>query len=208
MEVRRVLFRSSSSGSATITVNTSLTAPTASNNSPICDGQTLNLSASTVSGATYSWTGPNGFSSSVQNPSIANATTAAAGTYSVTVTVNGCTSTAATTTVTVNAAPTIICPADIVAPSAAGQCSSNLVFAVNGTGNPTPTIECRIGSTVITSPYAFGVGTNTVNCTASNSCGIASCSFKVIVADTEAPAISCPSNLTVSCASAVHDNFK
>ena len=65
--------------------------PTASNNGPICAGSTLTLSTPTVTGATYSWTGPNSFSSTLQNPSITSATTAASGTYSVTVTMNGCT---------------------------------------------------------------------------------------------------------------------
>ncbi len=79
--------------------------PTAGNNGPICAGSTLNLTASTISGATYAWTGPNGFTSALQNPTIANATTAASGTYSVTATVGGSTSSPATTSVTVNAAP-------------------------------------------------------------------------------------------------------
>src|SRR5207245_2009873 len=76
-------------------------AAVASNNGPICAGATLQLSASTVAGATYSWTGPNGFTSSAQNPSIPNATLSASGTYSVTVTVNGCTSAASTTSAAV-----------------------------------------------------------------------------------------------------------
>jgi hypothetical protein len=80
-------------------------APTANNNGPICAGSTLNLTASTVSGATYSWTGPNGFTSGVQNPSIAGATTNASGVYSVTATAGGCASPAGTTTATVNALP-------------------------------------------------------------------------------------------------------
>ncbi|MGN6163437.1 MAG: immunoglobulin domain-containing protein, partial [Flavisolibacter sp.] len=50
---------------------------------------------------------PNSFSSTSQNPSIANATTAATGTYSVTVTLNGCTSAAGTTNAIVNVIPTI-----------------------------------------------------------------------------------------------------
>src|SRR4029079_6273753 len=45
------------SSAATLTVN-SPPAPVASNNGPICVGQTLQLMASTVAGATYSWTGP------------------------------------------------------------------------------------------------------------------------------------------------------
>ncbi|HSK14098.1 MAG TPA: Ig-like domain-containing protein, partial [Phnomibacter sp.] len=52
-------------------------------NSPICAGQTLNLFVSTMAGATYKWTGPNGFTSTQQNPSITNATTAAAGNYTL-----------------------------------------------------------------------------------------------------------------------------
>src|SRR5260370_15698445 len=69
----------------TYTVNIVPATPTASNNGPICAGSALNLTASTVSGATYSWTGPNGFTSALQNPSILHATTAPSGTYSVTV---------------------------------------------------------------------------------------------------------------------------
>ena len=77
-------------------------APTAGNNGPILAGAILNLTASTVSGATYGWTGPNGFTSANQNPSIVNATTNVSGIYSVTVTVGGCTSPAGTTAVVVN----------------------------------------------------------------------------------------------------------
>src|SRR5205085_3844416 len=51
------------------------------------------------------WTGPNSFSSSQQNPTRSNATTADAGTYSVVITVNGCPSAAGTTNVVVNATP-------------------------------------------------------------------------------------------------------
>jgi hypothetical protein len=76
--------------------------PTAGYNSPLYAGMTLHLTASTVSGATYRWTGPNGFTSTSQNPSIPGATTADSGVYSVTATVDACTSTAATTAVTVN----------------------------------------------------------------------------------------------------------
>src|SRR5438477_7988884 len=79
--------------------------PTASNTGPYCEGSTISLSTPTVAGATYSWTGPNNFVSSDQNPTIANSTGVNGGTYSVTVTANGCTSAAGSTTVTVNAKP-------------------------------------------------------------------------------------------------------
>jgi hypothetical protein len=89
----------------TATVNATPATPVAGNNGPICAGSTLNLTASTVAGATYSWTGPNGFTSSAQNPSIANATTDATGLYGVTATLSGCSSLAGTTTAAVNAIP-------------------------------------------------------------------------------------------------------
>ncbi|MFY8033362.1 MAG: lectin-like protein, partial [Flexibacteraceae bacterium] len=39
-------------------------------NSPVIAGNSLTFSAPTVSGASYSWTGPNGFTSTAQNPTI------------------------------------------------------------------------------------------------------------------------------------------
>src|SRR5450759_4744982 len=56
----------------------------AGSNSPVCVGNTINLTSS--GGTGYSWSGPNGFTSSAQNPSIPNANTAKAGAYTVTVT--------------------------------------------------------------------------------------------------------------------------
>src|SRR6185369_613201 len=64
--------------------------PAPTNNGPICAGQTLQLFANAPGAGTYSWTGPSGFTSTQQNPSIANATGLNSGLY--TVTVNGCAS--------------------------------------------------------------------------------------------------------------------
>ena len=95
----------SAAGTTTVVVNAVPATPTAANNGPLCVGATLNLTTPAVAGATYAWTGPNGFSAAVQNPTIAGVTLAAAGVYNVTVTVGGCTSAAGTTTVVVNAVP-------------------------------------------------------------------------------------------------------
>jgi hypothetical protein len=76
--------------------------PAAGNNGPLCAGLTLNLTAATIPGATYNWTGPNGFTSAQQNPGIVNATTAASGAYYVTASKEGCTSLPSTTIATVN----------------------------------------------------------------------------------------------------------
>ncbi len=96
----------SNSSTATVTVNPLPNTPTAGSNSPVCEGATLTLTASsTTANVSFSWTGPNGFTSAEQNPSLPNVTLAAAGTYTVTVTdANGCSSTATTqVTVPVNA---------------------------------------------------------------------------------------------------------
>jgi hypothetical protein len=86
-----------------VSVNPIPLAPTVSYNGPVDEGDTLALSASTVVGATYSWTGPDGFTSTLQNPTVSNATTLnMAGTYAVTVTVNGCASNAENILVIVN----------------------------------------------------------------------------------------------------------
>jgi gliding motility-associated-like protein len=82
----------SDTGVATVVVNP-IPVVTASSNSPVCAGQTLNLTASNITGATYSWTGPNSFTSALQNPVLNNATTAMSGTYTVTGTKNGCSDT-------------------------------------------------------------------------------------------------------------------
>lgn len=76
-------------------------APVAGNNGPIRAGQTLQLIASAIPGASFRWTGPNGFRSSLQNPTIDRATVAASGAYGVVATVAGCASAEATTTVSV-----------------------------------------------------------------------------------------------------------
>lgn len=83
-------------------------APTvvANNNGPLCEGQTLNLTA--TGGSSYAWLGPNGFGSNSQYPSITNADIAHTGAYSVTVTgAGGCTA-QAITFVQVNAKPTAL----------------------------------------------------------------------------------------------------
>lgn len=92
-----------STANPTITVSP-LAPPIPTNNSPLCEGMTLNLNAGAVANG-YNWTGPNGFSSTSQNPSINNITLAGSGTYSLLISsVSGCTA-AAVTIVTVNPIP-------------------------------------------------------------------------------------------------------
>jgi len=80
----------SSSDNKTVTVNAGPTA-SASSNSPVCLGRTLQFTGGTDGMSSYLWTGPDGFSTSEQSPSIPNVTLAMAGDYTLTVTDgNGC----------------------------------------------------------------------------------------------------------------------
>jgi hypothetical protein len=82
-----------------------LTAVAAGSNSPLEEGQTLSLTLTgDPAGATYAWTGPNGFSATTATPTLPAVTLAAGGTYSVTVTRGDCSATR-TVSVVVNVAP-------------------------------------------------------------------------------------------------------
>lgn len=123
---------SSSSSNITVSVSASAPSPTASSNSPVCAGQTLNLFASNVAGATYSWTGPNGFTSNAQNPVINNVTAAGAGTYSVTAATATCgTSPASNINVVINAL-TVTPVASNAGPVCEGSGTSLSVTTING----------------------------------------------------------------------------
>ncbi|MDD2636564.1 MAG: gliding motility-associated C-terminal domain-containing protein [Bacteroidales bacterium] len=83
--------------------NCGIIAPPIANNGPLCEGETLELSVtSPTAGATYIWSGPNGFTSTTMNPTISNVTTANAGTYSLAITVGSETSPPVTTDVEIN----------------------------------------------------------------------------------------------------------
>lgn len=83
----------------------SVTSAVANNNGPLCEGQTLQLTAEAVSGADYLWSGPGGFTSGLQNPEISNVTAAHTGTYQVEVSIpEGCSSVKTTTDVMVSSA--------------------------------------------------------------------------------------------------------
>jgi gliding motility-associated-like protein len=75
-------------------------------NSPLCVGQTLNLSVTPVTGLNYTWLGPAGFSAIGNTASLPNIQSSNAGTYTITVSAGTCSNTN-TTAVAVNAPPII-----------------------------------------------------------------------------------------------------
>jgi subtilisin-like proprotein convertase family protein len=132
---------------------------TVSNDGPVCEGSPLTLSCSFNGATSYSWSGPNGFTSNLQNPVIANFTAANAGVYTCTVTVSGC-SGSATTTASVKPIPvtsaaassSAVCPGSPVnlAANGAVQSSNNSPIAIpdNSPTGVTRTISVPAGITI------------------------------------------------------------
>ncbi len=83
-------------GSVTATVKPAPVATISINPNPACSGNNVQLSAS--GGISYKWSGPNGFTSTQQNPVLSNVKLYHSGTYSVTVTgANSCTASISST---------------------------------------------------------------------------------------------------------------
>lgn len=117
-------------------------------NEPVCDGQTLILDAGVTGGTpdySYSWTGPNGFTSSRSNPEIPNATALNNGNYQVVVTDSRrCSRTSRILTVTISERPTVsINQTDV---SCNGAADGSLETVVNG-GAPNYTYLWTTGAT-------------------------------------------------------------
>ncbi|PKP19234.1 MAG: hypothetical protein CVU05_11850, partial [Bacteroidetes bacterium HGW-Bacteroidetes-21] len=100
-----------------------------SSNGPVCDGQSLSLNSLPAGGASYLWTGPGGFSSTLQNPTISYTNSVFSGLYSVTVTLpSGCKG-SSQTNVVINPNPIISMSSN--APVCAGQ---NIALSVSPSG--------------------------------------------------------------------------
>jgi gliding motility-associated-like protein len=161
-------------GILTITYVAGTGTATATNAGPYCAGSTIQLNATGT--GTYSWTGPNGFTSALQNPTIPNATTANAGVYNLTVTATGCTATA-TTTVVVNTVPTVNAGPD------QSICQGNQV-TLTATGATTYSWNNAIPNGV---PFTQSVGT--VNYTVTGTVGACSATDQVAVTVNALPTV-------------------
>jgi phosphodiesterase/alkaline phosphatase D-like protein len=83
------------------------------------------------------------------------------------------------------------CPGvDLVLSNDVGQCSATIALP-GATGRPEPVVTYTVNGEPASSPWTFQKGTSAVVCTASNNLGVATCSFRVTVNDTEAPAVGC-----------------
>ena len=149
-------------GVVAITFTAGSVSITTSNTGPYCEGQTIQLNA-TTGASSYSWAGPNGFTSTLQNPIIPNCTAVNAGVYTLTYDAGGCISTS-TTTVVVNIPvnPTF----NQIAPICQNGAVSNLstistnVPAIQGTWNPALVSSAIVGTQTYTFTPNAGVCAN------------------------------------------------
>lgn len=120
--------------------------PEASNNSPVCVGNSLTLSTQSVEGATYNWSGPNGFTSTSRTPVINNVAIGHEGIYTATITVGQCAA-SANTTVTLNR------PVFVSAGNDQTVCANNSVVQIIGavSGGSTTGIWTSSGSGIFPS---------------------------------------------------------
>ncbi len=120
----------------TVTVNQTPAKPTVGSNTPLCSGNTLNLTASsTTPGASWIWAGPNSWGSNQQNPSISNISTNGTGYYVATAILGSCSS-KDSTQVTVNPGPTINVYANPNDSVCAGSSITLVALVTNGGTGP------------------------------------------------------------------------
>ncbi len=148
---------------------------TASNSGPVCAGLSLNLSSG--GGSAYSWTGPNSFSSSLQNPVINPTVAADSGVFTVTaISSLGCTDTASTLAV--------VQSCGCIPPSTSGTTTSPSCFG-GANGSIDITVTGGVG------PYTFQWSNGS---TAEDPTGLAAGAYSVIVTD----AVSCKDTFDIS----------
>jgi gliding motility-associated-like protein len=139
----------------------------AGNNGPVCPGSPFNLSASVVANATYSWTGPNCFSSTLQNPTGVMAPLTP-GQYVYTVTATGANGIACTDTTIVTVNPRPALGADSTIKICTGT-TLNLTSLYTTTGLTT---NWTLGGVAVNNPAAVStagiyrlIAANTFGCT-------------------------------------------
>jgi hypothetical protein len=197
-------------GTGTVSISVqALPSLTASSNSPQCAGITINLSANLFPGvgANYSWSGPNAYSNTMQNPSISSTAPVNAGTYSVTATITATSDVCVNRTVTATTSVTIYPTAAVISGSTA-VCSTtgksvSLTASITGGGvssvNWEPAARFANSSANPTASFSpagnsSGIMTVTASITTSDNCPTSATTTISVVAP---PTLSASSNSAV-----------
>ncbi len=117
-----------------------ITATASVANATICSGQTVSLSvassANPTVALTYTWTGPNNYSTTTQNPTLPNATASMSGVYSVTVSPGSCPATSSVNVTVVNY------PQFTLTPLTATVCQGGIITPTASMGTVLPGTPC------------------------------------------------------------------
>ena len=152
----------------------------------VCAGSTASLTAANTGIATYTWTGPSGYVSNSQVATVPMASNASAGQYSLSVTgVNGCAATT-TTSLSVQAQPTVIVTPGTITICAGESASLSASGAISYSWKPgnltSQTVQVSPASTsvyTVSGTNALGcVNTSSVNLIVSVCTGISSISVQ------------------------------
>ncbi len=130
-----------------VSLREALEGVTASSNSPVCIGDPINLTVTDVEGATFEWTGPNGFTSTEQNPTVVDvAAETDAGDYTVIVTVDGCP--ASIPPATVDVTPKPAAPTVSISEGPVCEGTAATITVADAQANTTYTVSDAAGNTV------------------------------------------------------------
>lgn len=188
----------SATATATVVLNNTPPTPAATVSGPItCPAPSVNLNATPPTGVTYSWTGPGGFTSTSQNPSVNTA-----GPYTVTVmsNSNGCTATATVNVTGDTNPPNATANGGIVTCGTqstvltGGSPTSGVTYSWTGPGGFTSTQQNPTATAVGT--YTLTV-TNPVNSCTSTATATVSGDFVAPNASATGGIITCASSSTV-----------
>ncbi|MBS1651215.1 MAG: gliding motility-associated C-terminal domain-containing protein [Bacteroidetes bacterium] len=174
--------------------------PIISSNSPVCVNGNLNLTAS--GGVTYMWVGPNGFNSTLQNPTINNVTMSANGNYTLIASTGACTA-QTSSSITINPLPIIttsnsgpVCETKSITLSASG----GTAYAWSGPSGFNSTSQ----NPIITSSNINQTGvytvivTNSFNCVSSSTLSLVINANPIAIVTTNTVCLGSPLTLTVS----------
>ncbi|MFY7885062.1 MAG: PKD domain-containing protein, partial [Dolichospermum sp.] len=188
---------SAPSNVVTVTVNNNFSV-TAGPDIVVCKGQSINLTAigsGTTDIITYQWSGPNGFSSNSQNPTISNATVVRSGNYTVRARISSDCSVTDVVNVLVIDEPSIINEELVVCITEPGQNTGYASFQLNIPSNTSHilnyTVDWGDGSTIeqynntnwnntIYHEYGIGISNFIITLNSTNGCSISK-QFSVFV---------------------------
>jgi hypothetical protein len=179
-----------------------LPTPTGLSNSPICINQTLHLNS--AGGGTYTWSGPNTYTATTQNPSLTGATMAATGIYTVTVTdANNCNN-SAMVNVVVNPLPVITASGSTVCVNGTVNLAASTAGGVNyswvGPGSFSSSLQNPVltnATTAMSGGYAVTV-IDANNCVNTNVAQVTVNPFPNVTANASPDTVCAGSNLTLT----------